>query len=66
MRRIAFDLHKNDKRPSMLKRVLRKIRVWTLLDKSEIRMEMYQEQWAPGFRNTYKALKRAYKTGGAA
>ena len=63
LRREAFRLHRYDKKPSRLQRILRKIFKRKLIDGSEGKLEIYQHKWAPGYRRTYLDLKNSYKEG---
>ncbi len=61
LRREAFRLHRYDKQPSRLQRILRK--VFQTKDKEGKlgKVGIYQLKYGPGFRRTYLNLKKGYK-----
>lgn len=63
LRREAFRLHRYDKQPSRLQRILRKVFSIKQEDGSLRKMGIYQLKHGPGYRREYLDLKKGYKAG---
>jgi len=65
LRREAFQQHRYDKKPSILERVLKRVRIfnWGAGEKkNDVKVSMYQNVYGPGYKRTYRDLKKAYRS----